>query len=67
VSISTGGVAGTVQVSNTYDLADELTSSVNKLGSSQPLTTTYTYDGNGTQLGSSGRAGLITNTYNLQD
>jgi hypothetical protein len=46
---------------------DELTSSMSKLGSSAQLTTTYTYDGNGTQLGSSGRAGLITNTDNLQN
>jgi YD repeat-containing protein len=64
---TTGGVSGTVVVTNTYDLADELTSNVSTVGSSAPLTTTCTYDNNGNQLGSSGPAGLITNTYNLQN
>ncbi len=54
-------------VTNTYDLADELTASANKLGSSQPLTTTYTYDGNGNQVIASGPSSATVSTYNLQN
>ncbi len=63
----TGGVSGTVLVTNTYDLADELTTSLNKVGSSQPLTTTYTYDGNGNQIIASGPTSATVSTYNLQN
>jgi YD repeat-containing protein len=54
-------------VTNTYDLADELTTSLNKVGSSQPLTTTYTYDGNGNQVIASGPTSATVNTYNQQN
>jgi len=46
-------------LTNTYDLADQLTGSSGTQGN-----TTYTYDGNGQQLGSLGPTGAISNTYN---
>jgi RHS repeat-associated protein len=56
-----------VAVTNTYDLADELTSSLNKVGSNPAQTTSYSYDGNGNQVLASGPGGVTTNTYNQQN
>ncbi|HVC79789.1 MAG TPA: RHS repeat-associated core domain-containing protein [Chloroflexota bacterium] len=56
---STSPVAGTSVVTNTYDRADELTGTTGT-----PGTTTYSYDGPGRQIGSTGSGGLVTNTYN---
>jgi YD repeat-containing protein len=64
---STGGVSGTVLVTNTYDLADELTTSLNKVGSNPAQTTTYTYDGNGNQIIASGPTSAAVSTYNQQN
>ena len=66
VITTTVGLSTTVSL-NSYDHADELTSSISTLSGSQPLTTTYTYDGNGNQIGSVGPTGSITNTYNLRN
>jgi RHS repeat-associated protein len=59
VITSTTTLSGTSVLTNTYDLADELTGTASTQGN-----TTYRYDGNGNQLGSVGPAGSITNTYN---
>ncbi|MGH2343752.1 MAG: hypothetical protein ACRDG4_00895, partial [Chloroflexota bacterium] len=52
-------LSGTSVLTNTYDLADELTGTASSGGS-----TTYSYDGDDNQLGSVGPAGTVTNTYN---
>jgi len=59
VITSTTPLSGTSVLTNSYDLADELTQSQGTAG-----TTTYRYDGNGNQLGSLGPTGTVTNTYN---
>ncbi|HUY56149.1 MAG TPA: SBBP repeat-containing protein [Candidatus Nanopelagicaceae bacterium] len=56
---SSSPLSGTSILTNTYDLADELTGSSGTQGN-----TTYRYDGNGQQLGSLGPTGALTNTYN---
>jgi RHS repeat-associated protein len=66
VITATVGLSTTI-TANSYDQADELTGSVSSIGGSQPLTTTYTYDGNGNQIGSVGPTGTITDTYNLRN
>ncbi len=64
---STGGVSGTVLVTSTYDLADEPITSTTTISSIQPLTTTYTYDGNGNQVIASGPSSATVNTYNQRN
>jgi RHS repeat-associated protein len=56
-----------VLVTNTYDLADEPITSTTTIGSSQPLTTTYTYDANGNQIIASGPSFATVSTYNEQN
>jgi len=56
---TTTALSGTQVISNSYDAADQLWRSVGPSG-----TTTYSYDGNGNQVGSSGPAGLVTDTFN---
>ncbi|HUY53913.1 MAG TPA: RHS repeat-associated core domain-containing protein, partial [Candidatus Nanopelagicaceae bacterium] len=58
-TVITSTLSGTSVLTNTYDLADELTLSHAPVG-----TTTYQYDGNGQQRGSLGPTGAVTNTYN---
>ena len=63
VITSTTVLSGTSVTTNQYDAADELTgASTGGQGA-----TSYSYDGNGNQLGSVGPTGTITNTYNLQN
>jgi YD repeat-containing protein len=52
-------LAGTDVITNTYDLADELSGTASTQGN-----TTYSYDGNGNQTASYGITGVVTNTYN---
>ena len=60
---ATTPLSGTVATTDTYDAADQLgTSAVT--GGPQPGTTSYGYDGNGNQTGSSGPAGTVANTFN---
>ncbi len=59
VITSSTPLSGTSVLTNTFNLADELTGSASPQG-----TTTYIYDGNGNQLGSLGPTGTISNTYN---
>ncbi len=55
-------LAGTNLITNTYDLADQLTGTASTQGN-----TTYSYDGNGNQTASYGITGIVTNTYNDLD
>ncbi len=64
---STGGVLGITLVTNTYDPADDLTTSASSISGRQPLTTTYTYDGNGNQIIASGPSYATVSTYNQQN
>ena len=59
VITSSTPLSGTSVLTNTYDLADELTGSAGTQGN-----TTYTYDGNGNQIGSIGPTGAVSNAYN---
>ena len=56
---NTSAVSGTGVTHNGYDDADQLTTSAGPNG-----TTTYSYDANGNQTGSSGPNGVTTNTFN---
>ena len=60
---ATTPLSGTVATTNTYDAADQLSTAATA-GGAQPGTTTYAYDGNGNQTGSSGPAGTVANTFN---
>jgi RHS repeat-associated protein len=59
VITGTTTLAGTNVITNTYDLADQLTGTASTQGN-----TTYSYDGNGNQTVSYGITGIVTNTYN---
>ena len=63
VITSTTVLSGTAVTTNTFDAAAQLKTSA-VAGGGQPGTTTYSYDGNGAQTGSSGPAGVTTNTFN---
>jgi YD repeat-containing protein len=66
-TVITNTVTLTTVTSNLYDHADQLLSSSASANGGGPALTTYAYDGNGNQTGSTGPTGLITNTYNLQN
>jgi YD repeat-containing protein len=59
VITGTSTLAGSNVITNTYDLADELTGVASTQGN-----TSYSYDGAGNQIGSHGITGVVTNTYN---
>jgi hypothetical protein len=56
-----------VLVINTYDRADELTTSTSSISGTQPLTTIYTYAGNGNQILASGPTSATVSTYSHQN
>ena len=60
---ATTALSGTAVTTNSYDAADQLSTAATA-GGAQPGTTTYGYDGNGNQTGSSGPAGTVANTFN---
>ena len=60
---ATTPLSGTVVTTNSYDAADQLSTAATT-GGPQPGTTSYGYDGNGNQTGSSGPAGTTSNTFN---
>ncbi len=62
VITGTTTLSGTSVLTNTYDLADELTGTASVGGS-----TTFSYDGDGNQTASYGITGIVTNTYNDLD
>ena len=51
-----------VEVTGTYDLGNELTGSASSVGGSQPLTTTYSYDGDGGRQGVMASPTAVTST-----
>jgi len=69
VTLSGTSSISTTVTTNQYDAADELAGSTAQTVGVQgpPQPTTYSYDANGNQLGSTGPSGAITNTYDLRN